>query len=189
MAEKKTWKGKEWIPVLAPSLFKHTIIGETAATDPATIIGRTVETDGSELTGSPAKDRYKLFFKITSLDGKTAHTTFHALYVGREWLARFVRKRTQKVECVVDGQTKDGWQLHTKCLLVLNKSYTQIERKVRARATTLMKETITGTTMDDLLNSILDGAVQKTIRKDCSKIYPVVFTEIAKVEVVGKLNK
>jgi small subunit ribosomal protein S3Ae len=182
--QKTKWKGKEWITVLAPAKFGEMQLSEIAATEPSAVVGRTVEVDGSELTGSSAKAQFKLFFKIKSVQDKIARTNFHSLYLSRDWLAYFVRKRTKKAECIVDCKTKDGWLLHVKCIAVMAKIYTKIEKKVRAKVVEIIKDTISKSTIDEFLDSVLNGEIQKNIKKICSKIYPVKVAEIAKIEVL-----
>ncbi|MEM5798342.1 MAG: hypothetical protein QXP39_01720 [Candidatus Aenigmatarchaeota archaeon] len=181
--EKKRWKEKDWYTILAYEPFKDKEIGEIPATDPKQIIGRVVEIGVDELTGKDSDAHMKIKFKIEQLDNGKVFARPIAFYTLREHLARVVRKDTQKIEAVNDIKSKNGLIMHIKTQVVMNKVvYTTIGKAVRKRIGQILEDTISKSDFKKFLLDVISGNIQKRIKKECSKIYPVRFAEIAKIE-------
>jgi len=180
----RKWKGKDWFTVIAPETFGSKELGDVPATDPESLINRKLETSLSDITGNPAKYYVKLNFKINSVKGDKAYTSFSGMKIIKEQLFRIVRKRTSRVEIVQDVTTKDGWVLHLNVLAILNRaSQIEIQGKVRKRAITFLQDFASKSTAADFIKTACDDLVQKNIKKFGSKIYPVRFCEIVRIDV------
>lgn len=180
----KKWKGKEWFVVTAPEMFGEAEIGEIPATDPQSLIGRNLEVSLADLGGNPNSYYIKLMFKITGLEGDRAVARFNGLNVMAERIYRIVRKRTSRVEVISDVETKDGWQLHVKILVILNRvSDTQIQRKIRLMAMDFLKDFASKSPIKDFVQTACDELIQKNIKKFGSKVYPIRFCEVARIQV------
>ena len=181
----KKWKGKDWFVILAPKMFNEMVLAETPTTDPATLVGRNVEIGVSEILGQPQKYYMKLFFKITDVDSRNAYTRFNGYATTREYLYRVVRKRNQKVESTDTFDTRDGWKLQITSMAILNRNTdSEIQKKVRIVMVNHIKEAARKSGADDIVKRVLEGSLQKEIRKLGSKVYPVRFCEVSKIEVV-----
>ncbi len=166
-------------------MFNEMQLTETPTTDPATLVGRNLEIGVSELLGQPQKYYMKVFFKITDISGKNAFTRFNGYATTREYLYRMVRKRNQKVESVDTIDTKDGWRIQVTSVAILNRNaFAEISNKVRRVMVGHITDTAKKAGMDDLLKKVIEGSLQKEVRKIGSKIYPVRFCEVSKIEVV-----
>jgi ribosomal protein S3AE len=131
----------------------------------------------------------KMFFKITDVDSRNAYTRFNGYATTAEYLYRVVRKRNQKVESTDNFDTKDGWKLQITSMAILNRNTeSEIQKKVRSVMVRHIDETAKKSGMDDLVKKVLEGSLQREIRKLGSKIYPVRFCEIAKIEVAKAPN-
>jgi small subunit ribosomal protein S3Ae len=165
-------------------MFNEVRLAETPTTDPATLVGRNLEIGVSELMSQPAKYYMKVFFKITDVDSRNAYTRFNGYATTREYLYRVVRKRNQKVESVDTFLTRDGWKLQITSIAILNRNTNDaVQKKVRVAMVKHIEESAKKSGTDDLVKRIIEGSLQKEIRKIGSKIYPVRFCEIAKIEV------
>jgi len=184
-AASKKWKGKDWVVILAPKMFNEMVLAETPTTDPATLVGRSLEIGASEILGQPNKYYMKLFFKITDVDTKNAYTRFNGYATTREYLYRMVRKRNQKVESTDYFDTRDGWKLQITSVAILNRNTdSEIQKKVRVIMVNHIAEAAKKSGTDDIVKRVLEGSLQREIRKLGSKIYPVRFCEVSKIEVV-----
>ncbi|MCX6814608.1 MAG: hypothetical protein NTY20_03100 [Candidatus Aenigmarchaeota archaeon] len=171
-------------------MFNEMHLAETPTTDPATLVGRNVEIGVSELLGQPAKYYMKLFFKITDVDSRNAYTRFNGYSTTREHLYRVVRKHAQKVEDINVFETKDGWKLQITSIAILNRNTdSNIQKKVRQIMVNHIADTAKKSGVDDIVKRVLEGSFQRDIRKLGSKIYPVRFCEIAKIEVIKAPGK
>jgi len=166
-------------------MFNELAIGETPTTDPKTIVGRQVQVSMTELGGNPQKFYMKMKFRITEIAGRNAKTEFNGFELLREHLMRVVRKRTQKIETILTITSKDKWKLQITSLLVLNRrTDATIKHVIRKLVTDTLTETITKSTTEEFIKKVVDGSFQKNLRKEGSKLYPIRFCEIAKIEVL-----
>lgn len=181
----KKWKGKDWFNILAPREFGAKVLGQTPATDPKSLIGRNMEVGVPDITGDNNKYYMKLSVKITQIEGKTCLTAFNGLDCTRDHLLRMVRKRNQKVESIVDVATKDGWVLRIKPWTILNgKPVATVETKVRHMVSGFFNDFAKKSDMGEIVRKILTTELQMMIKKSGSKIYPVRFSEIARIKVL-----
>ncbi len=182
----KKWKGKDWFSILAPKLFGENFLSETPATDSKYLAGRVIEVPVSTLLGDKTKSHMKLIFKITDVENKKAHTQFAGFFVIREFIARNIRSGLKKLQVVDYAETKDNWKLQITTTSVLNGNCkTTIRNKSRKLISEFFKKQAASVTIDDFIKNVISSNYQRTVRKDCSKLYPVRFAEIDKVEVIA----
>ncbi len=181
----KKWKGKEWFNILAPSDLGARLIGQTPTTDPKSITGRTINVSVAEITGDNKKHHMRVALRINKIEGKTCLTSFNGFECAREHLMRMIRKRNQKVESVFNTNTKDGWFLKTKFLVILNgNTTTTIQKRVRGFINKQIMDLTRNSNMRDFLKKIISTEVQMRIKKEGSKIYPIRFSEVARIKVL-----
>jgi small subunit ribosomal protein S3Ae len=180
----KKWKGKDWFIVMSPAMFGRREIGEIPATDSQSLIGRDIEVSLGELVNNPAKYYIKVRFKIRKVEGSRALTEFDGFKLVKDQVFRIVRKRTSKVEIVSDVETKDKWLLHFKIFAILNRTAdSPVRKKVRLQAMDFLRNFASKAGVDDVIKTACEGLIQKNIKKYGSKIYPVRFCEIIKIDV------
>lgn len=186
----KKWRGKDWFTIVAPKSFGEKEIAETPATDPKTLMGRTIEVSVNDLLGQRGKDYQKLKFKVDRIENKVAYTVFNGYHVVREFLSRVVRKRLQKIEIIGDFKTKDEWLLHISALAIMNRNVERnIQTKVRLWVMDNIRQSTDNAGVDEFMKYIVAGTIQHRMKKQCSKIYPVRFFEIAKIQVARMPEK
>jgi small subunit ribosomal protein S3Ae len=181
----KKWKGKDWFNILAPRELGAKLLGQSPATDPKSLIGRTMEVGAPELTGDNSKYYMKVIVKITNIEGKTCLTSFNGYECTRDHLLRMVRKRNQKVETVVDVSTNDGWILRMKPWTILNgKPPSKVETKIRHFVTDFLNDFASKSSMSEMLRKVLTTEMQMMLKKSGSKIYPIRFSEVARIKIL-----
>lgn len=181
----KKWKGKDWFNILAPRELGSKLLGQSPATDPKTLVGRTMEFGAAEITGDNSKYYMKLNVRIINVEGRTCLTSFNGFECTRDHLLRMVRKRNQKVETVIDVSTKDGWILRMKPWTILNgKPPTKVETKMRHFVMNFFNDAASKSNMNDMLRKILTTEMQMMLKKSGSKIYPIRFSEVARIKVL-----
>jgi len=181
----KKWKGKDWFTIISPEAFGKTFVAETPTTDPKALVGRNVEVSVSDFFRQPTKYYMKMSFKITSVDGKEAHTRFNGFTCLREYLARYVRKGTQKIMLIDYATTKDNWKIQVYTLAILNKNTdNKVQKAVRKNIKEYIEDKTASSTMEEFMKAVIAGIHQKHIKKTFSKIYPIRFSEISKIEVI-----
>jgi len=84
--------------------------------------------------------------------------------------------------------TKDGKKVRIKTVFILvQRVNTATKNVARAAAHKIVEDVATKSDFEDLIKGIIRGEIQKKIRKDVSKIYPVGNVEIRKTELIEKI--
>jgi small subunit ribosomal protein S3Ae len=186
VAGARKWKGKDWFVIFSPRMFGEKVIGETPTTNPKTLIGRNIEVSLSDLLGVRAKGFYRVVLKVDNIDNKVAHTRFEGYSTLKEHIMRVVRKRSQKIENVLYVKTKNDWRLQVSSIAILNRNTeTAVKKKVRDYVAKSLQEKASSSSIDDFVKAIISGNLQRFIKKSGSRVYPIRFFEIAKIEVKG----
>ncbi len=98
-----------------------------------------------------------------------------------------VRKGSQRVDVYPVIDTKDGYKLHIGFIGILNRNVeTSVKSRFRKFVVENLKENASRITLDDFVKGVLAGVIQRKIKKQGSRIYPVRFSEVLKIEIMGK---
>jgi small subunit ribosomal protein S3Ae len=177
-------KGKEWYPIVTPAFFGDFTVGETMAMDPQKIVGRVVEASLTDLTGDTNKYYFKFFFKISEVKDKKAQTIFMGHDCTRDFLARIVRRRSNRIDMNIIVDLKDA-KMRVKSVAVSNRPVSKaIETKVRHNINQVITESMNNMTLEEFLMQMVDGKLQQKIRKTVSKVYPMKQFEFRKTEMI-----
>ena len=180
MALKKTW-----YEIVAPKMFGEVIIGNTLAFDPKNLIGRNIKVNLNELGREYSKFYMKMIFKIENIDGTKALTRFAGHDVTTERIYRMVQRRTRRVDCIVDTQTNDGQKIRLKVIAILVKRVgTSVKDNVRKKIKEIVENFVKDVTLEALIKSIVNDELQKIVREDSKKIYPIGAVEVRKSELL-----
>lgn len=183
---KDKWKAKEWYKVHAPRMFNEAEIGETPSADPEYVLGRTAEVTVQDLTGDFSKMHIKLKFKVTSVDGYDAKTSFIGHDLTSDYVRRLTRRRKTKTDHVVDVITKDGFTYRIKTMSIA-------ERRIQSSQEDGMRRIIAETlvaigqekTLSEIVKDIVSGDLAKDLARACRVVIPIKRIEIRKSEVLA----
>jgi small subunit ribosomal protein S3Ae len=171
---KDKWRSKVWYTVLAPPYFGNVEIGSIPANDPEKLIGRVLEVTLYDITGDFSHQYMKLYFQITSVDGKTAHTVFKGHEYARDYLRSLVRRRTTKVDGIFNVTTKDGYKLRISvCAFTLARIKTSQESAIRKVMAKIIEEKSKTLTLDQLAQEMVLGKIASDIYNEAKKIVPL----------------
>ncbi len=180
----KKIKGKDWFTILAPKIFQEKVLGETPGDDVKKVIGRTVEAPLVLITNDMSKYYLKAKMKITHIDGTKAYTELAGLECLRDYIARMIRHRVTRIDTVQRLTTKDGKRVAVKCIIVTNRRVTKgIEKEIKKYVEDVINKAVSENTLDDFVTKILKDTIKQKILKEASKIYPIRFFEIRKLEI------
>lgn len=183
---KDKWKSKEWYKLRAPRMFNEAEIGETPSADPEYVLGRTAEVTVQDLTGDFSKMHIKLKFKVTSVDGYDAKTSFIGHDLTSDYVRRLTRRRKTKTDHVVDVVTKDGFTYRIKTMSIA-------ERRIQSSQEDGMRRIIAETlvaigqekTLSEIVKDIVSGDLAKDLARACRVVIPIKRIEIRKSEVLA----
>jgi len=184
---KDKWTMKKWFTLIAPEYFGMAELGETPADDANKVLNRTVETTLADLTNDYSNQNTykKLIFKVFRVAGENAYTKFWRFELTREYLNSLTRRRTSKVEDVVDVTTTDGYKLRVKpVVFTIKRCKSSQKRAIRS----IMREVVLkkGSSMNfvQYLQECVLGKIPAEIYKSAKKIYPIRRVEIRKIELL-----
>lgn len=176
---------KQWYEIVAPEMFNSVVVGETPAADAKQLIGRMIEVSMVDIVQDFQRFFVKLRLRIVRVENGKAYTQLVGHRVIGERIYRMVQRRGRRVDVVQDITTKDGARLRIKTVFMLNRRVgTSLKDAARAAVRRFVGEFAPGQNFEDLMGMIIDGAVQRDIKKVASKIYPTGNAEIRATEVL-----
>ncbi|BCU67371.1 30S ribosomal protein S3ae [Sulfolobales archaeon HS-7] len=186
-AIKDKWKMKKWFTVFAPELFSGVPLGQTAAFEGSQIIGRKIETTLYDLTGDFSLVHVKVYFKITKTDNERAYSAFYGHEMARDYIRSLIRRKSSKIQNVVDVVTKDGYKIRVKALILTTyRCQRRQKTDIRKISADLIQKIASESNSNDFISSMLFGKISNEIFNTCKKIYPLRNVEIEKSKVFGQ---
>lgn len=194
---------KEWYDVKAPNSFKvrhcaKTVVSKTAGQKMSSdgLKGRVLEMNLADLDDDEVGNK-KIRLRVDEVQGKNCLTDFHGWCYTRDNLCSMIRKGQSLIEGHCDEKTTDGFTVRMFCLAFTNKAGNQSKqncyaqtsqiRKVRKVMMNVMKEEIAKNQLQGLVKTLLSrGAVEETIRKKASSVFPLKDIHIRKVKVLKR---
>lgn len=181
-----TWKTKKWYEVFTPKMFGEAKIGETIASNPESLIGRVIETTMKDLTGDITKHHIKLKFQICEVKGNKAYTKFKSQALSRDYMRSQIRRKTTRVEGVINVATKDGHKLRVKTIaLALGRAQTAQEKAIRKIMSSKVLKAARRASLNQFIQEVVLGRTSSEMYKAASKIYPLKRVEVRKVRVLA----
>ena len=173
------WKKKRWYTVLSPSVFNNAPIGETPCTDAEELQGRNMTINLMVLTGNTKKQSYNVTFEVTGVSGDRVSTKLRRYEIMPAALKRMVRKGKTRIDDSFATKTMDNICVRIKPILltanVVNKA---VETDIRKYVKEFILQQTPKLTYDQLVGDIVSGKLQKSVREQVNKIYPVVTCEV-----------
>ena len=178
------WKAKSWYKIYSPDNVGKVYLGDTVADDPEKIIGRTIQVPLSELVNDYSKQNVKMKFAITNVAGDAAYTSFIGHELARDFIRSLVKRRTSRIDCVVNFVSKDGCKVRaTVTCFTLTRADQSQQHEIRRILTddvlTFGKENELGV----FVNNIINGDLAKELFKKVKELHPVRRVEVIKTKV------
>jgi small subunit ribosomal protein S3Ae len=181
------WRGKAWYMVVAPSFFGNIELGSVPAAEQEQLIGRVVEATLYDITQDFSHMYLKMFFQVSELDGKTAKTVFKGHEYSRDYLRSLVRRRTTKVDALLNLTTKDGYKLRIAIsALTLSRIKTSQEKVIRGIMQRTIKEKSAALTLDQFVQEMVLGKIASDIYNESKKVAPLRHVGIRKSKLVAQ---
>jgi len=184
---KDKWRSKKWYSAVTPSYFGSVEIGLVPAGDPEQIVGRVIESTLYDITEDFAHQYLKTFFQITSVDGKRALTVFKGHEYSRDYLRSLIRRRTTRIDAVLNVPTKDGYKLRAAaCAFSLTRIKTSQEKEIRAIMKRVLEEKGSLLTFEQFVQEAVLGKIASDIYNEAKKIAPLRHVGIRKTKLISK---
>ena len=184
---KDKWRDKDWYSIMAPSYFGGTDLGSIPSDDTSKLVGRVVDSTLYELTNDFAHQYLKMHFQISAVEGKTAQTIFKGHEYSRDYLRSLVRRRTTRIDILVNITTKDGYQIRLAvCAFTLSRIRTTQEHAIRALMKRIVEEKSKELNFDQYVQEIVLGKIASDIYNEAKKVAPLRHVGIRKSKLVAQ---
>lgn len=175
-------KKKQWVKVLAPDGKE---IGESHIEDPKNLVGRKIKVNLMSYFGNPKNRKFNVKFLVTECDGVNAKTRMCAFETQPTALKMIVKKGSDRIDHRFVVKTKNGESIILKPIITSRKNIPALlKSNIRKLFGDLIKKEISKLTTDQAFNDIIFQKIQKGMKKDLSKLYPVKGISIKKMELV-----
>ncbi|MBI2128899.1 hypothetical protein HYU07_01535 [Candidatus Woesearchaeota archaeon] len=192
MAEKETElkiKKKKWHSIIAPKIFSEQVIGETLVTDVKSLLNRSISANLMNLTGDPKNQNINMKFAINRVEGNKVFTDVMGYIMNPASIRRMIRREKERVDDSFACKTLDNKMIRIKPLAItVASTKSSILSKLRKKMQALIKEAVAKLNYESLLYEIIDNKLQKRVKADLSKVYPVKNFEI-KMMVIEEQRK
>jgi small subunit ribosomal protein S3Ae len=180
-------KAKQWYKVISPEMFGRNPVGETIANDPNRIVGRVIETTLGDLTNNFSKQNTKLKFRVDRVAGDSAYTKFIGHEMTSDYIRSLVKRRTSRIDSIVDVTTTDGYQVRVKpsCFTVKRARANQV-KSIRELSRQVVLAKAVGLDLNQLIQEVVLGKLSLDIYKESKVIYPLRRVEVRKTEIRGE---
>ncbi len=181
------WRGKDWYSVVAPSYFGGTELGSIPADTPSKLLGRIVDATLYDLTNDFAHQYLKMYFQVIEVDGKIVRTIFKAHEYSRDYLRSLVRRKTTRVDVILDVTTKDGYQLRLAVVaFTLGRVRTTQEQAIRALMKKIVEERSEALTFDQFVQEIVLGKIASDVYNEAKKVTPMRHLGVRKSKLISQ---
>ena len=172
--------------VVAPSFFGNVELGSIPAQEPEQLIGRVVEATLYDITSDFSHHYLKMFFQVNEIDGKTAKTLFKGHEYSRDFLRSLVRRRTTKVDSLINLTTKDGFKLRIAVsALTLSRIKTSQEKIIRKIMDSTIHEKANALSLDQFVQEMVLGKIASDIYNLAKEVAPLRHVGIRKSKLVA----
>ena len=181
------WRVKQWYSVLTPSYFGGVELGSIPADDPKKIVGRVIDATLYDITNDFAHQYLKMHFQITGIDDKNAKTVFKGHEYSRDYLRSLVRRRTTRVDSVLNVLTKDGYGLRVAVsAFTLSRVKTSQEVALRSVMKQVVEEKAGVLTFDQFAQEVVLGKIASDIYNQAKRVAPMRHVGIRKSKLLSQ---
>lgn len=179
------WRDKDWYTVITPSYFGNADLGSVPTDSPKKLVNRVLDATLYDITNDFAHQYLKMYFQVTEVDGKAAKTVFKGHEYSRDYLRSLVRRRTTRVDTVLNVTTKDGYRLRVAvCAFTLNRVKTSQEVIVRSLMQRIVNEKASVLTFDQFAQEMVLGKIASDIYNEAKKVAPLRHVGIRKSKLI-----
>lgn len=167
-----------WVSIHAPSTLKNSFVGETILKEPSDCVGRKLTLNMSTVMSDMKKQNLEVTLQIKSVVDKKAATRITGLALTKSYVKRLVRRGKSKVEHSFVSKTADGKSIRLKPVLVTNnKVPSSVATRLRNEIKASIVSFIESTNSVDVFDAIVNMKVQKDLKSEFSKIYPIKYID------------
>ena len=179
------WRNKAWYTIVSPNYFGSVELSMVPADEPSKLMGRIIDSTLYDITNDFQHQYLKMYFQVVEVNEKTAKTVFKGHEYSRDYLRSLVRRRTTRVDSLINITTKDGYKLRLSVsVFTLSRIKTSQENSMRKLMMRIIKEKSEALTFDQLVQEVVLGKIASDIYNEAKKIAPIRHVGIRKSKLV-----
>ena len=129
----------------------------------------------------------KMYFQVSDVEGKTASTIFKGHEYSRDYLRSLVRRKTTRVDRIIDVTTKDGYKLRLSVsAFSLARINTSQEQGIRAVMKEIVEKKAGELTFDQFVQEAVLGKIASDVYNEAKKVAPLRHVGIRKSKLVSQ---
>jgi len=176
---------KDWFEIVAPDIFDNEKVSETPSDRKEKVDGRTVKVNLKDLVPTSSKYYMDVFLQVKDVEGNKAHTELVGQKTSKEYVSKMVRRRSDRIDKVMDVDTKDGKKVRVKIIAsTLNNTHGSTKKAIKEKMDEIIEDNASSSSYVEFMNAIFQNEIQRELNDKCKKIYPLRSVEFRKTELL-----
>lgn len=178
----KKVKRKFPVEIKAPETFNSISLGKSEVTDLAGFVGKSIKMNLMYVTKNVKNQNVRLTFKVSGVNSGVAKTEVINYEQIPYYLNRFVKAGSDLVEDSFTCVSKDGQIMRVKPFIITKDNTSiMISSALRDKTRELIAADAKTQTVGEYIANVTAGNVQKSLRNELKKIFPLKAFEFKKV--------
>src|SRR3989344_6330689 len=170
-------KKKKWVTIYASSEFNNIDIGETLVVEQNEVLGKTLEVNLADLTNDIKKQNILLTFAANKIQDQKVVCDIIGYELSPSYVKRVIKRARSKIEDSFLCSTKDDVKVRLKpVILTRSKAKGSILTLLRHKSKDYFVNNVKKQTYNEILADIMSHNLQKGLKEELKKIYPVSLT-------------
>lgn len=172
-------KKKKWVSLYAPSTFNGAEIGETFVGEPTEALGKVLKINLADLLGDIKKQNILINFQATKIQDQRVVCDTIGYELALSYVKRVIKRAKSKIEDSFLAYTKDEVKVRLKpVILTRSKVKGSILTVLRHKSRDYFINNLKKYSYDEVFNNIISGGMQKGLKDELKKIYPISLVEL-----------
>ncbi|MBW3021277.1 hypothetical protein KY334_08330 [Candidatus Woesearchaeota archaeon] len=179
-------KKKKWVSLIGPNGKE---LGESYVEDPATLVGRKLNVNLMTYSGNPKQRRYNVSFVVTGFQGDSVKTTMCGFETQPTSIKMSIKKGSDRVDHRIKVINANKVEMILKPIIITKgNASAALRTQLRKVFDAFVKEYFSKKSTSQALNDVIAQKIQKDLKKELSKVYPVKMVIIKKffVKALGE---
>jgi small subunit ribosomal protein S3Ae len=179
------WRLKKWYAILSSPPFKEMEVGSTVADDPSKVVGRVLGTSLYDLTKNFSHQYTLLYFQVVNVEGTKAYTIFKGHEILRDYIRSLIRRRSKKLDYVLDVATKDGYKMRLSVVaLTIHRIPSSKEKSLRKVIRAVVEGEAKNNDFQNFVEKVVYGKLAERIAEEVKRIEPIRFMAVSKSRLI-----
>lgn len=180
-------KKKKWIPIVASREFNNTELGETFVEETENVVGKVICANMMNIARDAKKQNIQLYFIVTNIKDNIANTELYCYEMVNAFIKRFSKKAKERIDNSFDCISKDNVKFKIKPILMTKGvAHKSVATSLRKKSEELISGYAKQAPFSEIMKSVIMGNIQKDLKTELKKIYPLNSAMIKSLKKVSK---